>query len=291
MKQIGSFLGSGITLGFAAAIAVVLWALAGLGGWEYYTTPLAVRAYSPMHASLRPSGPVGQTLGLVGATLILMPFVYMLRKRMRRGSPARLRTWLEVHLFCGIVGPVLVTLHTSFKFNGIVSAAYWSMVIVMLSGFMGRYLYVRIPRSLRGIELTRTELESQAAALAGELASHAGGRALALAESICAGAAPAGGQVPSWLGLLFGELPLRRRLRRFSQAVSVAGLTPADRDAVIRITTERVFLLRRLTYLERTKAAFALWHVFHLPLVYVLLVIVALHVGVVTYLGYVPFRW
>ena len=40
-----------------------------------------------------------------------------------------------MHLFCGVVGPVLVTFHTSFKFNGLVSVAYWSMVIVMLSGF------------------------------------------------------------------------------------------------------------------------------------------------------------
>ena len=66
-----------------------------------------------------------------------------------------MKTWLEVHIFCGIVGPVLVTFHTSFKFNGIVSVAYWSMVAVVLSGFVGRYLYVRIPRSLRGIELTQ----------------------------------------------------------------------------------------------------------------------------------------
>ena len=55
--------------------------------------------------------------------------------------------WLEVHIFCGIVGPVLVTFHTSFKFNGIISVAYWSMMAVMLSGFVGRYLYVRIPKN------------------------------------------------------------------------------------------------------------------------------------------------
>ena len=69
-------------------------------------------------------------------------------KRLR--DAGRMKTWLEVHVFCGIVGPVLVTFHTSFKFNGIVSVAYWSMVAVVLSGFVGRYLYVRIPRSIRG---------------------------------------------------------------------------------------------------------------------------------------------
>jgi len=52
-----------------------------------------------------------------------------------------------------------------------------------------------------------------------------------------------------------------------------------------------VLLLRRAAYLRKTKKAFDLWHVFHLPLVYILLVIVALHVGLAVYLGYVPFRW
>ena len=66
---------------------------------------------------------------------------------------------------------MLVTLHTSFKFNGIISAAYWSMVLVMLSGFVGRYLYVRIPRSIRGNELTRAELEAEADELKDSLAT------------------------------------------------------------------------------------------------------------------------
>jgi hypothetical protein len=44
-------------------------------------------------------------------------------------------------------------------------------------------------------------------------------------------------------------------------------------------------------YLKRTKTLFNHWHVFHLPLVYLLLVIAAAHIGVALYLGYVPFRW
>jgi hypothetical protein len=70
---------------------------------------------------------------------MLVPFLYMARKRVPAlRNLGNLRWWLEVHLFCGVIGPVLVTYHTSFKFNGIVSAAYWSMVIVVLSGFVGR---------------------------------------------------------------------------------------------------------------------------------------------------------
>lgn len=279
---------SGVTLGFIASGAVAVTVLAGLGGWAYYTTPLAVRGYARAHAMLRPSGPWGQSFGLVGAALMLVPFLYMLRKKLGRG-PGRLKTWLEVHLFCGIVGPVLVTFHSSFKFNGIVSAAYWSMVIVMLSGFVGRYLYVRIPRSLRGIELTRAELDQHAAALHDEIVARPGAAGLVkVIDTLERTAVP---QQLTWTGLLFGEIGLRGRLRRFARQVRASRLPQDQERALVRLTAERVQLLREVAYLQWTKRAFNLWHVFHLPLVYLLLVIVALHVSLTVYMGYVPFRW
>jgi hypothetical protein len=278
----------GVNWGLLASAGIAAAILFGLGGWAYYTTPLTVRGYAPSHPLLRPSGPWGQSFGVVGAALMLVPFAYMLRKKLRRG-PGDLKTWLEIHLFCGIVGPVLVTFHTSFKFNGLVSAAYWSMVIVMLSGFIGRYLYVRIPRSLRGIELSRTELDQQATSLHDALVAHPGAASLlGRIESLERSAAPAR---LSWSGLLFGEFGLRRRLREFGDHVKLNRL-PADQERdLVRLTADRVLLVRQLAYLQRTRQAFSLWHVFHLPLVYLLLVIVAGHVALVVYLGYVPFRW
>lgn len=279
---------NGVTLGAMTSVAIAAVILVGLGGWAYYGTSITVRGYAPGHAALRPSGPWGQSFGLVGMALMLVPFAYMLRKKIRRG-PGSLKTWLEVHLFCGIVGPVLVTFHTAFKFNGIIAAAYWSMVVVMLSGFIGRYLYIRIPRSMRGIELSRAELDSQAAALHDQLVARAGAEALVGRIGALERAAAPG--TLTWTGLLFGEIGLRRRIRAFVADVKHSRL-PSDQERdSIRLTTERVLLLRQTAYLQRTKQAFNLWHVFHLPLVYLLLVIVAGHVGLAAYMGYVPFRW
>ena len=279
---------NGVALGAIASAVTAGVILAGLGGWAYYRTPLNVRGYAPAHALLRPSGPAGQTFGVVGTALMLVPFLYMLRKKLPRG-PGALKTWLEVHLFCGIVGPVLVTFHTSFKFNGIVSAAYWSMVVVMLSGFVGRYLYVRIPRSLRGIELSRAELDSRAAALHDDLVARPEAAALvARIETLERAAVPA---TLTWSGLVFGEVALRRRICGFVHAVKHSRLPAREERDLVRLTRERVLLLRQVAYLQRTRQAFNLWHVFHLPLVYLLLVIVAGHVALTVYLGYVPFRW
>lgn len=283
---------SGIAWGVMASILGAVWILVPLGGGEYYTTPLAVRGYSPMHRLLRPSGPVGQTLGVFGGLLMLMPFVYMMRKRIPGlRSAGSLKTWLEIHLFCGIFGPVLVTFHTSFKFNGIVSVAYWSMVAVVLSGFAGRYLYVRIPRSIRGAELPRAELDARAAALRDDLARSSSPEVLDRLQTFERAVVPHRSSELTFADLLFGDMVLGRRVRALNRDLSRAGLPGDLQSEVVALTVERAILLRRIAYLHRTKRLFELWHVFHLPLVYVQLVIVMAHVGITLYLGYVPFRW
>jgi hypothetical protein len=291
-SRIRQFAASGLAWGALASVAFALWTLFGLRGLEYYRTPLAVRGYAAAHPILRPSGPAGQSFGLLGSLLLLVPFAYMARKRIRRlKSAGTAAVWLEVHLFCGVFGPVLITFHTSFKFNGIVSAAYWSMVLVMASGFVGRYLYVRIPRSLRGTELTRAELDDKAAALNEELAALVGSEPILEAISGFEQAALPPPDRLSFVDLVFGERRLRRCLRALDRELQGAGLDDGFREEIVALTGERSVLLRRRAHLLRTKKLFDLWHVFHLPLVYLLLVIAAAHVAIVLYLGYVPFRW
>ena len=72
-------LSSGIAWSVVASAALAAWILLGLDGAHYYRTPLAVRGYAPAHPLLRPSGRAGQTFGLVGMLLMLMPFAYMAR--------------------------------------------------------------------------------------------------------------------------------------------------------------------------------------------------------------------
>jgi hypothetical protein len=232
-------------------VAFSAFVLVGLQGWSYYTAPLAERPHLAAHRWLRPSAPAGHMFGMAGFLLMLAPVAYALRKKIPAlRNFGSMKTWIDVHVFCGIAGPVLVTFHTTFKFHGIVSVAYWSMVAVTLSGFVGRYLYVRIPKSLRGLELSRTELESRAHDLAARLAA--------------APLAPA----------------LRSAIEAFDLLASVLGLI-----------AERATLLRQTAYLARTKRWFDLWHVFHMPLVYVMFAIVTLHVALTVYMGYVPFRY
>ncbi len=114
---------------------------------------------------MKASGIIGHGLGIVGSLLILLGvFTYMLRKRLRFFSRMGiLKHWLEFHIFFCTLGPVLILFHTTFKFGGIVAVSFWSMVAVFLSGIVGRYIYLQIPRSIEGRELTLREMEDQIA--------------------------------------------------------------------------------------------------------------------------------
>jgi len=276
---------------FIAAFSVAV--LVGFNGWTYYTSTPAVRAHMPAHQWLRPSAPAGHLFGITGFLLMLAPVAYSVRKKVRAfRNLGSMKTWIEVHVFCGIVGPVLVTFHTTFKFNGIVSVAYWSMVAVTLSGFVGRYLYVRIPKSLRGLELSRTELEGRAGDLASELAAAALPPPLrAQIEQFEQRNVPAAGDALGSIALLRGEIRMRKDLAQLRHRIAADGVAPGLLATAVHLIAERATLLRQTAYLSRTKRWFDLWHVFHMPLVYVMFAIVVMHVALTVYMGYVPFRY
>ncbi len=286
-------LGNVLTIAGAFCLVVAGVVLFGLGGSEYYRAPLATRGYLPAHPLLRPSGPVGLTLGVSGVLSMLMTLPYCVRKRWRALTRVgTAKQWLGVHIFFGIVGPVLITFHTSFKFNGIVSVAYWLMMTVWASGFVGRYLYVRIPKTIRGTELSYAQVEEQLMRTQQELQATCAPAAVQRElEVFEAAVSPARGRTPGAIDLFFGELRVRARLMLLRRHLRAAGVDIAAITAAIDSAAERATLARRLAHLQRARHLFELWHVFHRPLVYGLFVIVALHVGIALYFGYASLPW
>jgi hypothetical protein len=278
------------------ALAIVAFAgfvLIGLGGWTYYTTPTAVRGYTAAHRLLRPSGAAGHLFGIGGFLMMLVPVAYSIRKKVRwLRNAGSMKRWLDFHVFAGVFGPVLVTFHTSFKFNGIVSVAYWSMIAVVLSGFVGRYLYNRIPRSIRGQELTQAELDARASELSRQISDTAlPDGFLTDIEAFEHRVLPAQGRPPSFMALWWGEFLMHREIARLSRRAGPRGLAPELHQDAIDLIVERATLGRRIAYLKKTKTLFDVWHVFHMPLVYIMFAIVLMHVAVTMYMGYVPFRY
>jgi len=99
----------------------------------------------------------GHTLGIIGFVLMLLTeTLYSIRKRSRSAALGRMSTWLKFHIYMGLVGPFMVLLHTSWKFNGLAGATTLLTVIIVFSGFIGRYIFTRIPRTLDGLEIEGT---------------------------------------------------------------------------------------------------------------------------------------
>lgn len=109
----------------------------------------------------------GHSIGILGFLLMLSTeTLYSLRKRSRSARWGRMSGWLQAHIFTGIVGPFMVLLHTSWKFNGLAGVTTLLTVIIVVSGFIGRYIYTRIPRTADGIEDSSLVGQMQVGALA-----------------------------------------------------------------------------------------------------------------------------
>ena len=163
-----------IYIGVLVSIVVATFFYLCYAGYSYYTTSLEERFYHPDHAALKPSGVLGHGLGIVGTLLILIGvFGYMIRKRNRSLQRVGvLKYWLEFHIFLCTLGPVMILFHTAFKFGGIVSVSFWSMVAVVASGVVGRFIYRQIPRTIQGRELSLQEIRDLKNQLNSDLKSH-----------------------------------------------------------------------------------------------------------------------
>jgi hypothetical protein len=281
-----------VVLGLLYAVALSAIFLSLREGWPYYSTPLIERPRHEDFWALKPGGTLGHTFGVVGSSLMVVMLVYSVRKRARfLRNAGRLRSWLDFHIFCGIIGPLLVILHSSFKVQGLVALSFWSMIAVALSGVLGRYLYLQIPRTRAGDELTLAQVEDQRR----ELTRHLGedlqvpeGALRELDEIAQAGASPRAPLLLLLLRLPWSSLAMRWRLRAFRHRLR-GDLRNAPRPLlreVTRAVRQKAMLERRLVLWSRLQQLFHYWHVFHKPFALVMYLFMVVHIAVALLTGY-----
>jgi len=269
---------------YVAAAALVLVTFAR--GLDFYRTPLLERAHHEGYWQWKAGGSVGHTLGVVGASMLVLMLLYSVRKRvgvLRRLGPLGL--WLDIHIFLGIFGPLLVVLHSTFKVHGLVALSFGSMVIVASSGVLGRYLYMQIPRTRAGEERALVELEAEDRELSGQLRTR-----FRLDEAQIAGL-DALVAIPARVGLLGGfarlvtdDLRLRSGLRAFARSCrSVPGPVFRDFERVVR---QKAQVRRRIVLWDRVHELFHYWHVLHKPFAVVMYLFMIVHMAVALITGY-----
>lgn len=272
-----------LAIWIAVAASTIAW------GFPYYRLPLAERPYSDLHAMFSPAGFVGLIYGMVGTACMLVGVsLYIARKRLpilRTLGP--LNSWLQVHIFLCTMGPFFILLHTSFRVNGIVAIAFWSMMAVAGSGAFGRYIYGHLPRTIQGHVKNLESIKTQKNVLIKAMSGDAG---IAIKEvrnllGITHTQEPRGVVHAILMSLRydFSNRLRRRKIRRFLKAQSIS---EEVQRWFAKLFQEQLKLEQQILLLKPFKRVFHLWHLVHLPLSILMLAVVVLHIGVAIMMGY-----
>ena len=286
-------------LAWMLALSVVL-VIAGYG-YDYYLLSATQRPFSPKHEILRPSGTIGIRLGMLGVLMFFLIYLYPLRKKWGwLGRQGNSRHWLDFHIVLGTTAPIVIAFHSSFKFGNIAGMAFWSMLMVTLSGFIGRYLYAQIPRNLNAAELSIKEIREKEAALKKELAEQRatfGFAADALYQLPSAAEVAKTPAVASLISMVLIDFrrPFRTSWIRLRQAgfaawlFSLFGFLPTRNpglERALRIAKTEAKLSKSIAFLSRTQRIFQLWHVIHRPFSYAFAILAIIHITLALYMGY-----
>lgn len=238
---------------------------------------------------------VGYWIGVAGGVMMLLLFSYPLRKYFRFAKRwGSVKWWFIGHMVLGIGGPLLILLHSTFHLGSVNAAvALFSMLIVAGSGVVGRFLYLRIHRGLHGERSNLAELQKAAGLAEGEMKSRFR-FAPGVAEKLLAFEAQAVRSGDSLFVVLHRViwLPVRQRMiysaceAELSERLRTIGKERQwtrgqlrrrrhQAKALTQVYLRSVVRVAQFTAYERL---FALWHVLHVPFVYLLILTACFHV-------------
>ncbi|HEX7840832.1 MAG TPA: hypothetical protein VF469_25315, partial [Kofleriaceae bacterium] len=115
-------------------------------GWSFYRLSLDDRTQHPAYRLLRPTGLLGNGYGWVAAMLVVLNLSYLIRRRFGSARLGSMKTWLDIHVFTGLLAAALVSFHSAFQLRApIASVSAASLGTVVMTGLLGRFLYALGP--------------------------------------------------------------------------------------------------------------------------------------------------
>jgi hypothetical protein len=275
--------GIGLAAWFLALLEILLRVYRPTDSLQYHL--LRRDGLEPAIAALKVGYRAGSELavwcGYLGTGLLLVAIIYPFFRRIRALSRvARNAFWFDFHMMAGTVGPMFILLHTALKLDNWVSLAFWSMVIVGLSGLMGRYLYTKVPDLYSGRELEELDHQRALARLRRDSPD-----AAALAEAEILAHRRRAERVAERVGL-FGALwwivaqdlvrplaHLRRRLR-----LRRAAATRATARELAERTGRLLLIERRRVIAPRAQLVLHAWKWVHVPFALLMAVVASVHI-------------
>ena len=257
-------------IAIALMLAAVVWAGRQVAHGKYYSSGTGI----------------GYNLGLAGGLMMLTLLLYSLRKHakfmQRLGA---LKYWFRIHMILGVLGPTLVLFHTTFRVGSLnASVALYSMLLVAGSGLIGRFVYTGIHKGLYGNSITLDEARAELVGGTDNFKSHLHffpqaaqwidkfeNEALEAKRGFFAGV---------WRFLSFDVRRIwlvwycKREIHRVSRRLHMKDV---DVEAIEAIH-QYLLQVQTVAQFKKFEQIFSVWHVLHIPLVYMLAVTAIFHV-------------
>jgi len=269
------------------ATGALILAWLAVKGWDYYLLSRVERLHSPLHATLRSAGPWGHGVGIVATAFMLLNFLYPVRKRTRALSGVgSIRSWLDFHMFVGFMSPLVIAFHAAFQSNNhLATGTAAALLIVVLTGIFGRFIYGLVPAS-GGKDVELADLlgrwERLKARLEPMIQDSDNPALLQRVFAIAASPPRRGSLLGLFLRLPFAKLAARLRLLRASAHFADGDDYAEFREGYLRLHRIRT----QIGFYQALKSLMRTWRMFHASLAGFLVVAIAAHIAVSLYLGY-----
>lgn len=242
---------------------------------------------------IRPGDDFGYWVGVAGGSMLLLLLLYPLRKRFRMlQSFGHVKAWLWGHMVLGVGGPLLILVHCKFQASSLnAAAALYSMVVVAVSGVLGRFLYVRVNRGLAAEKAVlakhRGRLNERGASMVCLLTTSRD--ALLAFEADALRTADRAGVhwfrlvlvLPgkSWWSRIRLQAQAAREFDALAKAQGWDAVASARRKRRLRREVVSYHLsVMRVALFAAWERLFSLWHVAHIPFVFLLVLAGVVHV-------------
>jgi hypothetical protein len=260
---------------------LLVFVLVGLSMWVAYKVATG-KYYTPRSN-------FGFYLGVVGSVMMLLMLAYPLRKHVRfMHRWGALKNWFRIHMIMGIVGPMLVLFHSTFQLRSInATVALFSMLGVVISGIIGRFVYTKIHYGLYGSRATLGKVREELAGLSDNAKSrlHFAPRVEQWLQSFEHDSMQLD---RSFTSHLFSPLTigLTRRILAFRCARELRRILKTERHPdfrggapeAIQLVSQYLREIEHVAQFSTYERFFSLWHMLHVPLIYVLAACTIFHI-------------
>ncbi len=245
----------------------------------------------PTGMPYKPGDNLGYNIGLAGGLMMLTLLIYPLRKRFgfMKGFGI-LPKWFRWHMIFGILGPALILFHSTFVIHSInAGVAMICMMLVSGSGIFGRFFYTKIHHGLYGRQVTLKGMQEEMGKTGSFKRSFMSfapeiDHGLEQFRIYCEETRRVGrGGIWDFLSIGFKSASLSRSLVKdlhqvmYTQAHEKnwdTGQTKHDLDKLYEeyVKDIRTYLktVRDVAQFNTYERLFSLWHIFHIPLVYMM---------------------